>query len=229
MSDGYDARVAVRRQEADGLTHLELDVTGTPLEGSHLHAGQYVRLSLAGVGEGLFALASAPDPKGGRFEVLVKGGAVVADALARLGESDRVRVSVPLGKGFPLEAANGKNVLLVATGSGLSPIRSSVEVIVADRAAFGDVTLYVGARTPGAFPYADDLAAWEKAGVRINRVVSRPSGSGWTGLTGYVQAHLSAVSENTVAFLSGQKAMVEAVTKLLEKQGLPRARIFLNF
>jgi NAD(P)H-flavin reductase len=229
MRDGYDARVVARRKEADNLTHLELDVTGTPLEGSHLHPGQYVRLGLDGVGEGLFALASGPHRGRNRFELLVKDGPPLANALARLQKGDRLRVSLPQGKGFPLGAAHGKNVLLVATGSGISPIRSALEVISSDRASYGAVTLYFGARTPGAFPYAGELAAWEKNGIRVCRVVSQPHGSGWTGLTGYVQAHLPAVAEDTVAFLSGQKAMVQAVTELLVKQGLPRARVFLNF
>jgi NAD(P)H-flavin reductase len=229
MSDWYGARVAARRPEGDGLIGLELDVAGTPLAGSHLHAGQYVKLSLDGKKEALFALASRPHERGTRFELLIKSGAPVADAAAALPIGASVLLSLPQGKGFPLELARAKDVVFVATGSGLSPLRSALEVIRADRKSYGEVTLYVGARTPGHFPYADELAAWEREGIRVNRVVSQPGSSGWKGLTGYVQSHLGPVGKDAVAFLAGQKAMVEAVTALLIQHGLPKERIFLNF
>jgi sulfhydrogenase subunit gamma (sulfur reductase) len=229
MSDWYGARVAARRPEGNGLTHLELDVSGTPLAGSHLRAGQYVKLSLDGKKEALFALASRPHERGTRFELLIKSGAPVADAAAALEAGASVMLSLPQGKGFPLEAARGKDVLFVATGSGLSPIRSALEVVRADRASYGDVTLYVGARTPGHFPYAAHLAAWEREGIRVHRVVSQPGSSGWKGLTGYVQSHLGGVRTDAVAFLAGHKGMIEAVTALLGERGLPKERIFLNF
>jgi NAD(P)H-flavin reductase len=229
MSDWYGARVAARRPEGDGLTGLVLDVAGTPLAGSHLHAGQYVKLSLDGKKEALFALASRPHERGTRFELLIKAGAPVADAATALPTGASVLLSLPQGKGFPLELAKTREVVFVATGSGLSPIRSALEVIRADRKSFGAVTLYVGARTPGHFPYAGELAGWEREGIRVNRVVSRPGSSGWKGLTGYVQEHLGPIGKDAVAFLSGQKAMVDAVTALLGERGLPKERIFLNF
>lgn len=229
MSDWYDARMASRWEEAQGLTHVELDVAGTPLAGSHSKAGQYVRLRLDGAGESLFALASAPQREGTRFELLVKSGAPLADALIQLAPGSSVRVSLPQGKGFPLESARGHDVLLVATGSGISAIRSALEAIRADRAAFGDVTLYFGARTPRAFAYAGRLSGWEKDGVKVVQVVSQPGDTGWTGLTGYVQSHLGPLRAGTVAFLCGQKPMVQAVTEVLRKHDVPEQSIFLNF
>jgi sulfhydrogenase subunit gamma (sulfur reductase) len=229
MSDWYGARVASRRPNGDGLTHLELDVAGTPLAGSHLRAGQYVKLSVDGKQEAFFALASRPHERGTRFELLVKTGAPVADAAAALGPGASVMLSLPQGDGFPLEQARGKDVVFIATGSGLSPIRSALEVIRADRKSYGAVALYLGARTPGHIPYADELSTWEREGIRVNRVVSQPGSSGWRGLTGYVQAHLGDVGKDAVAFIAGQKAMVAAVKALLAERGIPPERIFLNF
>jgi NAD(P)H-flavin reductase len=142
----------------------------------------------------------------------------------------RVSVSPPQGKGFPLDAARGKRLLLFATGSGISPIRAVVHAVLAQRADFPDVTLYFGVRTPQSFPFEEELASWERAGIPVIRTVSQPGESGWTGLTGYVQAHIREEPlENAVAFLCGQKPMVQAVSDELVRRGVPRERVFLNF
>jgi sulfhydrogenase subunit gamma (sulfur reductase) len=228
MSDWYVARVSHARAEAEGLTHLELDVSGTPLGAAYRNAGQYVKVRVDGAGESAFALASAPGERG-RFELLVKPGPAVATALAALPPGAPVELSLPVGKGFPLEAARGKNVLLLATGSGISPIRAALQLIRAERAAYREVTLYFGARSPRAFAYGGELASWENDRVKVYRVVSQPGDSGWTGLTGHIQSHLGPQPPDTLAFVCGQKAMVAAVTEVLARNGVPKEQVFLNF
>ena len=136
----------------------------------------------------------------------------------------------PEGRGFPLVQARGRNLLLFATGSGISPIRSVIESVRQERSAYGRVTLYFGARTPQAFAYEDELQHWEAAGIRVVRTVSQPGASGWQGLTGYVQAHLGEVPvEDTLAFVCGQSGMVQGVMDALRTRGLPREAIHLNY
>lgn len=229
MADWHQARISKTKKEAHGLTTLELNVGDTPLRGTHLLPGQYVKVALEGKGEAYFALASRPAKDGDRFEILVKQGSSLADALSQSAVGQTLTVSLPAGRGFPVETAHGKKVLLFATGSGISPIRSVIEEIRADRSAFDDVVLYFGARTPDAFAYADELHRWEKDRIRVIRTVSQPGQSGWTGLTGYVQNHLSDVDPRAIAFVCGQKAMVQNVIDSLVKRGLPKENIFLNF
>lgn len=222
------AHVAAVAPAAEGLVTLALDVGGTPLAGTHRAPGQYVRLALPEVGEGVFAIASAPART--RWEFLLKTGSALPDALAALPAGAVVQVSAPEGRGFPLETAHGSDLLLFATGSGISAIRSVIESVRADRARFGEVTLYFGARTPEAFAYRDELEHWEAAGIRVVRTVSQPGASGWQGLTGYVQAHLGEVrTEGAHAFLCGQADMVEGVTQALATRGMPRERMHLNY
>jgi sulfhydrogenase subunit gamma (sulfur reductase) len=230
MSDWHDAKVVSNRLEAQGLLALGLDVSGTPLAGSHQVPGQYVKLALEGVGEGFFAIASTPDPRGRTFEFLIKGGAAVADALRVLPAGATVRVSPVQGKGFPLASARGKNVLLFATGSGISPVRSLINLIRQDRSAYKHVHLYFGVRSPDAFAYTAELTQWEGEGIKVVKTVSQPGNSGWEGLTGYVQSHVPAEPlADSVAYLCGQKAMVQGVTEALIRQGLSKGDIFLNF
>jgi NAD(P)H-flavin reductase len=230
MTEWHPATVAARAPAADDLTDLTLDIGGTPLVGSHLAPGQYIRLRLSEVGESLFAIASPPAPAGTRWSFLLKSGSPLSDALVDLPLGTRVEVSRPQGRGFPLELARGKDLLLFATGSGISPIRSVIESLREDRGSFGRVTLYFGARTPSAFAYTEEFHMWEASRIRVVRTVSRPGASGWQGLTGYVQEHLAEEPlENAVAFVCGQSEMVQKVVEALSMRGLPRGAIHLNF
>jgi NAD(P)H-flavin reductase len=85
-------------------------------------------------------------------------------------------------------------------------------------------------RNPAGFAYQKDLEAWAADGIDVVRTVSQPGDSGWTGLTGYVQEHIGEEPlGDAVAFVCGQKGMVEGVTTALVKAGMPRENIFLNF
>jgi len=230
MTQWFDAPVKAIRPAADGLYHLQVDVAGTPLAGTHALPGQFVKLTMGGLGEGFFAIASPPDPAGQVLDFLIKGGSPLADALGKLSAGTPVQLTAPTGKGFPLDKARGRNLLLFATGSGISPIRSVIEVIRRERKAFGAVTLYFGARTPDAFAFTDELHHWSEAQIRVIRTVSQPGASGWQGLTGYVQAHLgNETTAGALAFLCGQKAMVQAVTDALLARGVLKEDIHLNF
>ncbi|HEX8824563.1 MAG TPA: NAD-binding oxidoreductase [Archangium sp.] len=230
MTDWHPTTVAAVLPATEDLTELILDIGGTPLVGTHRTPGQYVRLALPEVGESPFAIASPPEPFGTRWEFLLKGGSALADTLMRLQPGAQVHSKRPEGRGFPLVQARGGNLLLFATGSGISPIRSVIESVRAERSAYGRVMLYFGARTPQAFAYEDELHHWESAGIRVVRTVSQPGASGWQGLTGYVQAHLGEVQvEDTLAFVCGQSGMVQEVIDALRARGLPREAIHLNY
>ncbi|MFY0563649.1 NAD-binding oxidoreductase [Archangium lansingense] len=230
MNDWHPTTVAAVLPAAEGLTELVLDIGGTPLVGTHRTPGQYVRLALPELGEGMFAIASPPEPFGTRWEFLLKGGSPLVDALVKLQPGARVNSKRPEGRGFPLGHARGGNLLLFATGSGISPIRSVIESIRQERSAYGRVTLYFGARTPLAFAYEDEFHHWEAADIRVVRTVSQPGASGWQGLIGYVQAHLGEEPvEDSLAFLCGQSGMVQGVIDALRARGLAREAIHLNY
>jgi NAD(P)H-flavin reductase len=229
MSDWFDARVVSVSPAADGLVHVRLEVP-PPVAASHTSAGQYVKLAIPDIGESYFAIASGPHPAGGRLDLLLKLGGALTDAIAGRAPGDVIRTTTAQGKGFPLDRAVGRDLVLVATGSGISPVRSAIEAILPRRADFGIVSLYFGARTPSSFAFREELDAWRAASIDVFPVVSRPQDTGWTGLTGYVQSHLGGVHLSTaLAFLCGQKGMVEAVRKALTEKGMPADAIFLNY
>ncbi|HEX8699813.1 MAG TPA: NAD-binding oxidoreductase [Myxococcaceae bacterium] len=232
MTQWYPATLVARSPAADGLTDLTIDVSVGPLASAHQRPGQYVHLRLPGHEEGLFAIASPPGSSG-KWDLLVKEGSALPNALILLPLGSQVEVSRPEGRGFPLEQVKGKgkDLLLFATGSGISPIRSVIESVRQEREAYERVTLYFGARTPGAFAYVKDFQTWERARIRVVPTVSQPGASGWQGLTGYVQAHLAEVplATGTIAFVCGQREMVEGVVKALHARGLAPDAIHQNF
>ena len=230
MSDWHTATVIGRAPAADGLTDLVLDIRGTGLVGAHAHPGQYVRLRLPGQEPGMFAIASPPAPQGTRWEFLLKDTGALPSALLHLPTGTSVEVSRPQGPGFPMEKARGHDLLLFASGSGISAIRPVIASVHQERTAYGRVTLYFGARTPGSFAYAGEMERWQAGDVRVVRTVSQPGASGWQGLTGYVQTHLGEEPlENAIAFVCGPAEMVQGVMEQLRLRGVPRSAVFLNY
>jgi len=229
MTVWYEGKVTSNSPEAAGLHAVHIDVSGTPLVGTHSLPGQYVRLRIVGSGEGIFAIASAPDGEDACFELLVKAGSELADRLIAAPAGTRVELTAPEGPGFPLERAFGRKVVLFATGSGISAIRSLVAALLRQRDRFGEVILYFGARTPDAFAYRDELVDWQQRGITVIQTVSRPDRSGRVALTGYVQSHLPQERlQDAVAFVCGQPEMVDAVKEALRARGMPDDQVFLN-
>jgi NAD(P)H-flavin reductase len=199
----------------------------------HGRPGQVVKVRGAGAGEGFFALASAPDP-GATAELLVKRGGKVADAIAAARRGGTLAVTRPFGAGFPVEEAEGRELLLFAAGAGIAPIRALVQHVLAHRNRFGRVTLFYGQRRGGEFAYRAEHLDWERRGVRV---VLCPSGEddAWQGLRGRVQEVARSLAfggfppGDTVAFVAGMTAMVEDVRATLREAGIPPARVHANF
>lgn len=200
----------------------------------HVRPGQVVKVRAAGAGEGFFALASAPDP-GGVAELLVKRGGRVADAaIAAARPGGTLEITRPFGNGFPVEEAEGRDVLLFAAGSAIGPIRALVQHLVTHRNRFGRITLFYGQRRGAEFAYRAEHLDWERRGVRV---VLCPSGEedAWLGLRGRVQevarslAFGGAPPTDAVAYVAGMTAMVEDVRRTLAAAGIPPARVHANF
>ncbi len=202
---------------------------------AHAHArpGQVVKARSA-AGEAFFALANAPDPAG-TAELLVKRGGKVADALvAAAVPGGRIQLTRPFGEGFPVEEAEGRDVLLFAAGSAIGPIRALVQHLAQHRNRFGRVTLFYGQRHGAEFAYRSEHLDWERRGIRVVLCPSAEDDA-WQGLRGRVQevarslAFGGAAPGDTIAFVAGMTAMVDDVRRTLAEAGIPPARVHANF
>ena len=199
---------------------------------AHERPGQVVKVH-AGSGDAYFAIASAP--AGGALDLLVKRGGKVADAaIAAASPGAALATSAPFGKGFPVEEARGRDVLLFAAGSGIAPIRALVQHVLAHRGDYGRATLFYGQRRGGEFAYLEEHLGWERGGVRVVLCPSAEDGA-WPGVRGRVQevartlAFGGSPPERTVAFVCGMTAMVDEVRATLGEAGIPPGRVHLNF
>lgn len=220
------ARVAEMSDAGEGLIHLTLEMP-PEVELSFTLPGQYQELAIEGHPAKPYAIASAPG-RGNRFEFLVRRGFPLADALGKLKVGDPVRVSLALGPGFPMEQVRGRDLLLVATGTGAAPMRAVIQTVALNRPVFGDVTFYFGGRHGKDFAFEREFPQWEQAQINLVRTISEDDAA-WTGLRGFVQDHFRGARwPDAAAFVVGSNPMVQAVTAELVKRGMPRERIFLN-
>jgi sulfhydrogenase subunit gamma (sulfur reductase) len=146
-----------------------------------------------------------------------------------LKKGDALEVSKAQGKGFPVDKARDHNLLMVATGTGLAPMRAVIDHVRHHRAGWKNVTLLFGAFTPAHFPWPAEFHRWEKDGVAVQTIVSDIT-PGWAGPVGFVQKLVeTAPVEDTVALLVGQREMVAEVRGLLTSRGLSNDHVHLNF
>jgi NAD(P)H-flavin reductase len=219
----------------DETTTLRAVRLALPADAARVHqrVGQVVKLH-AGSGDAYFAVASAPGPAG-VIDLLLKHGGKVADAaIAAAIPGARLQLSPPFGKGFPVEQAHGRDVLLFATGSGIAPIRALVQHVLLHRDDFQRVTLFYGQRHGADFAYRREHLAWERGGVRVVLCPSQAD-EAWPGVRGRVQEVASSLAfggaapESAVAFVCGMTAMVDDVRATLTHAGIAPERIHLNF
>src|SRR5207244_8881664 len=118
-----------------------------------------------------------------------KPGTPLTDAMSKLEPGAKVECSLASGVGFPLPAAQGKALLLVASGTGQAPMRSVIEAVRARRTDFGPVTLLLGVRDEEHLAFGDEEEAWKNDGIHLQVTLSR-GGQSWSGLKGRVQLHL---------------------------------------
>lgn len=209
---------------------------------THAAPGQYVRARVPGSSrEAFFALANAP---GHPFELLVQRseipdaeppdprGSKAADEIYALEGGAALEVTPPSGKGFPIAGEAGRDVLLLAGGSGISAIRSALEYVAGRRSDFGKTWLLFGARRVEDLAYRSLFDVWSRDRIEVVPTLSRAAAGTWNGRQGYVQAAIDTLgidAPRTSAFLAGGKEFIAAVTGALGELGVAPARIFKNF
>ncbi len=184
-------------------------------------SGQFIMCTVFGAGE--FAVSLPPSPQDDRFHISVRAVGKVTDALHTLEEGDKVGVRGPFGNGFPFEEIKGKNVIYVAGGIGLIPLRSSIVHVLQNRDDFGRIILLYGARSPEDLMYQYNIEEWRNIdGFETYITIDKPA-PGWTGETGFVNSLIEKANvpvEDTVAFVCGPPVMFNSVIKELMDRGL---------
>jgi NAD(P)H-flavin reductase len=193
-------------------------------------AGQFGEYSVMGEGESTFCVASSPTRKG-YIECTFRTAGRVTNALANLEPGDTVGFRGPYGNTFPVEEWEGKNLLYIAGGIALPPMRCVIWNTVDLRDKYRDITIVYGARTVADLVYKHELKEWEeRPDIRLITTVD-PGGQTpeWKGEIGFVPLVLEKLapsSENTVAVLCGPPVMIKFTMPVLKKLGFQDKDIF---
>ena len=192
--------------------------------------GQFVEVSIMGTGEAPISVSSSPT-RGKTFQLAVRNVGDVTNALHSLEQGAIVGIRGPFGNGFPLEALEGKDVLLIAGGIGLFPLRSLIQYILDRRSAFGKVTLLFGARSPAERLFPDEIESWNRnPEIDFYETVDRGDES-WQGHVGVITTLIPKVNmdpKQTMAVVVGPPIMYRFVINELKKRELPDDNIIMS-
>jgi len=192
--------------------------------------GQVAVLQAPGEEPAYFALASAPeDPE---LEVLVKHKVGASTRIYEMSAGERLELLEIAGHGFDLEAQRNKDLVFVAMGTGVAPLRSALRHVLKRQQDFGRLVVLYGARTPDDFCFRTETESWEAAGVELRQVISRPDGHDWSGPTGYVQSLLDHVLpdlHSPIALICGSLEMMGQTRDRLQQMGFAADEIMTNY
>jgi NAD(P)H-flavin reductase len=219
------------REQALAVRSFDLmpeDATGR--HGVEFIPGQVAVLSVPGEAPAYFAFASAPEDE--ELEVLVKQKIGASTIIFDMKPGERIELVEVAGYGFALDEQHGKDLVFVAMGTGVAPLRSALRHVLKRKEDFGQLIVLYGARTPDDFCFRDETELWKDAGVELRQVISRPDGHDWSGPTGYVQSLLDHVLpdlKSPIALICGSLEMMEQTRERLGRMGFKPDEILTNY
>jgi len=173
--------------------------------------GEFMMLYAFGVGEAAISISGDPTVADGSITHTIRAVGAVSRALHDAEPGTVVGVRGPFGTTWGLAEAAGRDLVMVAGGVGLCPLRPAVLGALAERSRYGKVTLIVGARSRADFVFAAQLEKWaEEPQIELHLIVDAPT-QGWSGDVGLVTAPLNRLELNadrTTAFLCGPEPML---------------------
>jgi NAD(P)H-flavin reductase len=220
----YEVRSRAR-ETADTWT-VELEPLGG--EAIDLEPGQFAMLTAYGVGEVPISL-SGRGADGSLIHTIRDVGAVTAE-LCRTPRGETIGVRGPFGTTWPLEAGQDADVVVLAGGLGLAPLRPAVESLLAARDSYQHVLLLYGARTPGDLLYPQQLEDWRAEGLDVRLTVDAGTRS-WLDRVGFVSALLESVTvdfESALALVCGPEVMMRVTVNALLQRGASAKRTYVS-
>lgn len=191
--------------------------------------GQFFMVSVPGVGEVPISVSGAGEGDS-TVQFTILGVGPVTRRLCEQREGDTIGLRGPFGTGWPLDVLHGHDVVLVAGGLGMAPLRPVVLSILERPIAAESLTILCGARTPSSLLFGCELGQWERtAGVSVAAVVEQPSRT-WQGRHGLVTDLIADGDfslSHTIALICGPEAMMRAAAETLEHHGVSPDKIYL--
>jgi sulfhydrogenase subunit gamma (sulfur reductase) len=194
--------------------------------------GQFAELSIAGSGEIPIGIASSPT-EGRQLLFTVSRAGVVTTRLHGMAEGEVMGVRGPLGRPFPLEELEGRNIVIIAGGFAVTTLRSAMVWLLhpEHRSRYGRITFIYGARTPGMLLYRRDWEEWRKRADVECLITVDQEAHGWEGEVGFVPQIVEQAApdpENSAALVCGPPVMIRYTQPVLDRLGWRPEQIFLS-
>ncbi len=219
------ARVVKRKREIADVVTLEIE--GGAFD---FAPGQFNMLTAFGVGEAAISV-SGDSANSARLVHTIRAVGAVSRALTELHVGEPIGLRGPFGRGWPMVEAEGRDVIVVAGGLGLAPLRPALYRLFAEREKYGRILLLFGARSPADILFRDELEAWRgRLDVEVEATVDHARGD-WRGNVGVVTTLLSRAqfdAANALAMLCGPEIMMRFVANALLERGVAQERVYLS-
>ena len=193
--------------------------------------GQFVEVSVPGIGEAPITISSSPTQKD-YFELVVRRIGNVTNAIHRLRLGDKVGVRGPYGNGaYPVEEAKGRNLVFICGGIGLVPQRSFVNYVLDKRDDYGEITIILGTKCMAQRFFQSELDGWShRKDIHFMETIDEADDC-WQGNVGVVTTLIPRIEKeltSALVFVCGPPIMYKFVLLALEEAKVPRENIFLN-
>ena len=197
--------------------------------------GQCAMICAPGVSEGMFSITSSPTNKEYQ-EFSIKRCGMLTDYLHSLEVGDEITVRGPYGNNFPVDTVlKGKDLVFIAGGIGLAPLRSVINYVIDNRADYGKVDIVYGSRSADDLVGLDEIKnVWMKTeGINVHLTIDREQ-EGWDGHVGFVPTYLKELGDagtielgvNTISLVCGPPIMIKFVLAALKDMGASKDRIY---
>lgn len=221
----------VRKVHQD--THDTFTMELTPVSGGpefRFQPGQFNMLYVFGVGEVPISISGDPTA-GGALVHTTRAVGTVTKAMRKLHVGDTIGIRGPYGSVWPVAEAKGSDIVIVAGGIGLAPLRPSLYYVLRNRQDYGKVVLLYGTRTPQDILYRKEIESWRsRLDMEVHVSVDRAIGA-WRGNVGVVTTLIPKAPfdpQNAIAMVCGPEIMMRFTALALQKRGIDPGSIYLT-
>ena len=227
----YKAEITniIRLTDMEKLFHFRI-IDDREREQFSFLPGQFVMLEVPGYGEVPISISTSPSNKG-FIELCIRKAGTVTNMLHKASRGARVGIRGPFGTHFPMGKMKGHDVLLIAGGLGLAPLRAPIFHVTENRADYRNVSIIYGAKDPSQLLFDYQYSQWQRIdGVELKVIVEKPDES-WKGPVGLITKLMEGMkieADETYAIVCGPPVMFKFVCNMLGRMGLPMHRMFVS-